>query len=215
MSALIDSSLVFWPTPMSRFGQNRFGENLYRVVWAPERRHIVYGEWPDGGKRAEWAPAYPHAGKNWVLERWMEPFEYTGCTAEVWNMTMTMLGPYPDRGEYDLVHVFDPVQPDDISIEELIRHIEAGRKFFSQAENYQACKANYEKQKADLDSQKDAMIRNSFSAFGNAPMAGYGGGRGTKTAPILKTAEEVNLPTRHLGSRVKQGKQMYKVMLPV
>ncbi len=40
------------------------------------------------------------------------------------------------------------------------------------------------------------MIRNRLPAFGSVPMIGRGGGRGSKTARTVRTAEELGLPTR-------------------
>jgi len=110
---------------MARFGQNPYGDNLYRIVFAPSRRYLVYGEWPNGERKATWLPKYPEVGDSWVLERWLTPFEYARCTPEEWNRELTVLGPYPDRGEYEICHKFNRVVPQDENITKLVELIEA------------------------------------------------------------------------------------------
>jgi hypothetical protein len=84
--------------------------------------------------------------------------------------------------------------PQDCCIDTLITWIEAGRRIpFSETLAYQKKLNDAErKQKSDM---ADAMIRNRLPAFGSAPMVGRGGKRGSKTAKILKSAEELGLPT--------------------
>lgn len=188
------ANLQHWPMALSRFGANPYGENLYRCVWAPSRRHIVYGEWPNGERKASWIQKYPEVGNMWVLERWMTPFEYTKMTPEKWNLEMTLLGPYPDRGEYEIAHVFEACLPSDANIEKLISWIEEGRKrtfWETLAHNKEAA----DKEEESMSEQRKSFIRECLPAFGTAALVGYGGTRGTKTAPILKTAEELGLPT--------------------
>lgn len=207
--------LRHWPTPMSKYGKNPYGDNLFRLVWAPSARYLIYGTWPDGSTKASWNRKYPQAGDNWVLDKWLSAYEFAKCTPEVWNETMTILGPYPDRGEYDLAHVFDMVNPDDSNLEKLIIWINEGknRSFF---ENRVACQANADAEELDRKRLRLDIIRDSLPAFGAAPMVGHGGGRGTKTAPILKSAEELGLPTGGGQSRVMPTrKQEFEVPLSV
>lgn len=188
------ASLRHWPAPMARFGKNPYGENLYRIVFAPSRRMIAYGTWADGSRKARYIPKYPEIGDQWILERWMTPYEYTGRTPEQWKQTLTVLGPYPDRGEYEVSHVFEACGPTDANLTKLISWIEEGRKR-SWWENRTACQADSEADEKERKNLREAIIRDSLPAFGTAPLSGYGGGRGTKTAPILKSAEELGLPT--------------------
>lgn len=205
-------SLQHWPTPMAKYGLNPYGENLYRIVFAPSRRRLVYGTWPNGERKASWVTAYPEVGRIWIMERWQTPFEFARCTAEVWNQTMTLLGPYPDRGEYEICHPFEITLPTDCNLDKIVMWVEEGRNR-SWWENRTACQADYDKEEKSNDSTKNAIIRNSLPAFGTAPMSGFGGGRGTKTAPILKTAEELGLPTSGGMSRARQTNQQYEVMV--
>lgn len=186
---------------MRRFGQNPYGENLYRIIFAPSRRYIVYGEWPDGSRKASWVRKYPELGDHWVLERWLTPFEYARCTPQEWNETLSVLGPYPDRGEYEICHMFDLVNPADESVTKVIEQIEAAHKNvrrdgrnFDNPENTVACQRLAEEEQASISSEMQARIENCFPAFGGVPMAGYGGTRGTKTFHVARSAVEAGLP---------------------
>lgn len=180
---------------MAKYGKNQYGENLYRIVFAPSRRSIVYGEWADGSTQASYCQTYPEVGAHWILERWLTPFQFTKCTAEQWNRTMTILGPYPDRGEYEIAHVFDAVGIADSNLDKLIRWIEMGQDY-SFSENRTAVQNLVEKDEKERQRIRHDMIDNRLRAFGTGPMSGYGGGRNTKTYPILRSAEELGLPTQ-------------------
>jgi hypothetical protein len=203
-------NLRHWPMPMARYGLNPYGDNLYRIVFAPSRRYVVYGQWPDGSQKARWLPKYPEVGESWVLERWLTPFEYARCTPEEWNRELTILGPYPDRGEYEICHKFNLVTPDNESITKLIELIEQSHKdtrrngnVFENPANTAACLDMAERDQAATSSQMQALIGNALPAFGYAPMSGPGGARGTKTRPVIQSAQEAGLPVMPRGERGK------------
>ncbi len=194
-------NLRHYPIQMARFGQNPYAQNLYRIVFAPSRRYLVYGQWPDGSRKATWLPKYPEVGDSWVLERWLTPFEYARCTPEQWNETLTVLGPYPDRGEYEICHRFQLTNPTDENITQLIGLIDASHKntrrnggVFDNPENTAACREIAEREQATISNEMQARIENCFPAYGGVPMAGYGGARGTKASSVKRTAKEVGLP---------------------
>lgn len=178
---------------MARFGVTPYGDPLYRIVFAASRRSLIFGEWPDGRTEARYEPRYAELHNVWILERWLPAAEYAGCDRETWDRTLSILGPYPERGEYELAHVFEACGPVDANLEKLISWIEESRKR-SYWENRTALKEHYEQEQKGVRSVQDAMIRNRLSAFLDAPMSGYKGGRGSKTRPIVKTAEELGLP---------------------
>jgi hypothetical protein len=188
------TSIMHWPTPMAKYGKNPHGENMYRVVFAPSRRYLVYGEWADGSRQASYVPKYSYIGNSWILERWMTPFQFARCTPQQWNESMTVLGPYPDRGEYEVAHVFDAVGIADSNLDKLIRWIEMGQDY-SFSENRTACQKNVEYEEKERKRLRHDIIDDSLRALGTGPLSGYGGGRNTKTYPILKSAEELGLPT--------------------
>jgi hypothetical protein len=211
----MECTLQHWPQPMSRFGQNPYGQNLYRIVFAPSRRQIVYGEWPDGSRRASLVAAYPEVGRRWILEHWMSAFEYARCTPETWNMTMTLLGPYPERGEYQVCHIFDPVLPSDCNLDRLVMLLEAGRRKFTLNENTVAIKENEATRVKGIDGQKDAMIRNSLPAFGMAPMSGFGGGRGTKGDSPTRDPHWAGLPVAPGHTAFSKSNRRHEVLVTI
>lgn len=201
------SNLRFWPLEsMARFGQNPFGENLWRIVHAPSRRSLVHGE----RRKPKWLPTYPQAGSCWVLEKWLSAYEFAKCTAEVWNQSMTILGPYPSRGEYEAVHIFEAAVPADANLDKLISWVDAGKRY-SANENRNALRDEWDRDELGRKNHRLDVIRNALPAFGAAPMSGPGGGRGTKTMPILRSANELGLPVGRGHVSAKTTKQKVDV----
>lgn len=174
---------------MKRFGVTPYGEALYRIVFAPSRRYLVCGD------VAQWRVLHKHLGTVWIMERWLSAEQFAKCSRAEWDRDNLSLGPWPERGEYELCHVFDVAPPSDASIETLITWIEYGRQIpFADTLRFQ--REDAAKEKLATRSTAEAMIRNRFPAFGVETFVGARGHRGTKTAPILKSAEELGLPTR-------------------
>lgn len=195
------TNLQHYPLPMGKYGKNPYGENLYRIVLASTRLHLVGGLWNGENQPAyHWTPRYPQVVAAWILERWYTAWEYTRMTQRKWDLTMVdpntgwlINGPYPSRGEYDLAWEFDAGPAND-SIDKIIAAIEAGRRrSFQDVRDAHAAEYDYEREATRK--QGEDQIRDAVSAFGASPMSARGYGRGTKTAPVLKTAEELGLPT--------------------
>ena len=180
----------------ARYGVNPFQENLFRIVFAPSRRYLVFGDWPNGERGARWQPKYDYLGNTWILERWKSAHDFTGgLKPEQWDRDpkWNILGPYPSRGEYELCHVFEASSPTDANLDKLVMWIQEGDKR-SYWENRTACQNEMDAEQKSTDSTMTDIIKNSMSAFGVRPMVGYGGGRGSKSKPILKSANELGLP---------------------
>ena len=193
---------------MARFGQNPFGENIWRIVHAPSRLRL--GHAPEG--RPKWVRAYPEAKEHWVLEKWMSAYDFAKCTAEVWNMSMTILGPYPSRGEFELSKIFDSFPPSDEGLDELIASIEAGPKRYSMYENAISIRDEEHRRIAAERKRNRDKLLNKLPAFGAAAMSANGGGRGTKTNFDLPlTAREARLPTKAGHMLIRQGTKRYDV----
>ena len=173
---VIDSSLVFWPgLSMSRFGQNPYGENLYRIVFADSRRRIVIDE----SGRSHLLPKYPEAAGLWVLERWISAERYAGMDAEAWNASpMTILGPYPERGEYECAHVF-VVSVADSNVEKLVQWIEASMKA-GYAEKADALRSDMEREEKANAAKLHDCIEDAYPAFNGATVVGHGTRGNTK-----------------------------------
>jgi len=198
---------------MRRFGLNPYGEAKYRIVWAPSRKRIVYGQWPDGSTGARFVAAYP-VGDIWIMEQWRSAAEFAKMSEAQWNLEMTILGPYPTRGEYEICHSFETSTPDDANLEKLILWIEKSNhvRFYDTQDWH---RRDAEREKEVIGNQQEAMIRNWLPAFGTAPMSGYRGGRSHKAAPITRTAEELGLPTQGGQLRSKHNPNRQKFAVPL
>jgi hypothetical protein len=172
------------------------GGNKYRLIWAPSRLITLTGR-----NHTMTVPMYfgPHAieprGECWILEKWLAPDELYRGTKEEWEADPKMLnlGPYPARGDYACAEALS-VNPSDANIEKLITWIEAGRKRRA-GDNHRVCVDNLE---ADLKARRQLrrdMLGDAMRPFGGAdPMSGYGGGRNSKTAPLVYSREDLGLP---------------------
>ena len=169
-------NLQHYPLSMARFGKNPYGENLWRIVWAPSRRMLA------GDGTFRWVHAYRQIGAAWVLEKWVSAWDFAQCSKAKWNETMLMLGPYPARGEYVHAHTFG-VAVADANVEKLISWIEEGQRRSFQ-DHVDACRADYDQEEREASATRQAIIRNALPSFGTAPVAGYGGGSGTKTKDL-------------------------------
>lgn len=180
---------------MGRFGQNPYQENMFRIVFAPSRMSLVCGTFDDGSTGGRWMPLYGHLGDKWILEKWLTPFEFCRMTREQWDREMLVNGPFPDRGEYEHCHTFETCTPAEANLDKLIMWINEGKNR-SYDEIRAACEAKYQSEDRDVANMQESVIRDALPAFGTVPLVGRGGGRGTKTDRIRKTAAELGLPTR-------------------
>ena len=187
-------NLFHYPLPMSRFGLNPYSENLYRIVSTASRRNLVGGRWPDGSTEYRWVLTYRHIPDPWVLERW----QTCQMTRARWDALVDpqsgylLNGPYPDRGEYYHAHTFTcPIV--DANLDKLISWIEEGRKR-SWQDNLDACKQEYDDDTKERQGRMDAIVKNALPAYCGSPFSGGAVSRGSKTAPILLTADQVRLP---------------------
>jgi len=203
--------LQLYPVPMARFGLNPFGENLFRIVLAQTRKALGESDMAaalegrmTGRSKMTWQPIYMH--KGWTLEMWQDGFTITGCTQAQWKRDGAQyLGPYPDRGDYRMVgnSSFDPAQT---NIEKLIQLIVAGSNF-SWAERLKACRVNAEYAENTAKKLREDIINDAQSFRGTEALVGFGGHRGTKTAPVLRSANELRLP-RPTGMQINGGPRM-------
>lgn len=200
------TSIQHWPTPMAKYGQNLYGDNLYRIVLASSVRHLVGGQWDDGSRCYHWRPRYPNVRAAWILERWSQPtisrreWESYEDPLSGWPL----LGPYPSRGEYELAFEFDHGVDAD-SLDNIVAAVERKRYRSFQDDRDQIANEREAEQKA-FRSARDAEIRDAFTAFGVTPKpisSLTGVFRGTKTMPELLTAEECGLPVPNAPARRK------------
>lgn len=207
--------LVHFPTPMERFGKvPGTDKNQYRIVYSKSRKRMVGGVWDGPGDNGQaeyrWVEAYlgtknpdnPKMGL-WIMERWTPPWHYCQKTREEWNRDfynaqsgLISMGPYPSDGEYQLCHIFEHCNPDNANLEKLVNWVEAGRRVHTFAENREIIREQYAKEEKEKFDTMMGICMNALPAFGSGGYVGPYGSRGTKTAPILRTAQELGLPTK-------------------
>lgn len=199
---------------MARYGQNPFGENLWRLVWSDSRTYLVCGQWNDSGAvRAQECLCYPQIRGQWILERWLSAWDYTRMLPSQWDASQeNILGPYPSRGEYVLAGD-GGLDPGLINFDLLIPMIEAGAKM-SWGERLAACHLSQANKDKEYDRKADAIIRNAFPAFGGVPFSQLSTGAGglSKSTPELKTANELGLPV-YQPSANRDEKLIHKPMI--
>lgn len=70
-------------------GRNIFGTPNYRMVWSDSRVWFLGGQW---------RKKYPNIPPSWVIEQWQPPDKY----GDRLEWAKNDLGPYPERGDYEL-----------------------------------------------------------------------------------------------------------------
>jgi hypothetical protein len=204
---------------LRHFGINPYGDNLFRVVWGPSRKHLVGGNWEDHDiiiptdaelanhghdislvrRVIEYRWISKYIQEQWVLERWLTPIQYAGTPA-TWFATqydqeakLLTLGPYPAHGEYEECYSF-PERPTSSMIESVIQMLVYGAQY-SDAERKEALMAVEEGKKWDWKNHCEAIIRDSQGAFNNAPSSVNPAKRTADKVRLDRTAEELGLPS--------------------
>lgn len=97
---------------MAGYGENLFGQPIYRLVFSDSRTDLLGGKWPDGACEYREVPRYPGIRGQWIMEKWVSAEEYAG-TREMYELQqfdadsgLYTCGPYPHRGEYTFCHQF-------------------------------------------------------------------------------------------------------------
>lgn len=190
-----------FPMPMQRYGVNPYGESVYRVVFAPSVKKLVGGEFKDGFKGYRVRPAYRQLGPVWVLERWISGQRHTGMTETKYNEQFTdpstgliSTGPYPQRGIYVLAEVLNG-SPADMNFDWIIGYINKAHRN-DPAANQRAILEDLKKQE-QLDAQmRFDRCKEALPAFGIRAASYRGHVKATKSAPLMKSANELGLPVR-------------------
>jgi hypothetical protein len=187
------------PRSLRQYGENSWGEPLWRCVFAPSVKKIVGGCFADGflGYRAR--PAYRHIGAFWVLEKWISALELTGKTESQYNEVfkdaetgLFPTGPYPHRGVYHYCETLS-CSPDNANFDKLIAWITKA-KYNRPQDNARALMDTIEREeKADENNRLD-WAKDKQSAFGIRAANLGGHVKKTKSAPMMKSANELGLP---------------------
>ncbi len=176
-----------------KLGLNRFDEPLYRVVWGWNRLDWVAGKiarLDDHGTflREDYGiflePKYDYLGyeglNRWILERWYAPEEYG--SRESWQYETTeiegfqefqALGPYPDRGNYELVQVIEDTHGTFVQLEQeivdyLIWACQASREVQA-SKRKQRLQEEQERQEAERRALYSDVFDDAAPAFAGVP----------------------------------------------
>lgn len=181
---------------MDGFGQNRLGDNMYRVVYAPSRLKMVGGAWPDGRAEYRFLPLYQ--AKAWILERWLTPMEFCGMGPDRWNLEfrdpqtgLLLQGPYPDRGEYEMCWDFAGSEPTQGFVSRIIGMIKAGR-LKSYSEHLVANRDHAEYEEKQRDNRVDSIVRDALPSFRGQVFVGAHGARSFKGQKISQKANDLS-----------------------
>lgn len=168
---------------LERFGRNPYGQNVYRLIWAPSRMRIFGGYWDDTGKTEYRLVSKYGPTPQWALETWRPATVYAG--PEIWErQTMSpdgylTCGPFPAHGDFECLHKFSAKNADDggilpepglilylIQEQRLIRTFsEAQRKSVYEEQQLKA----EQRQDADFDDMwKEAQLSRSGLSIGAA-----------------------------------------------
>ena len=190
---------------MARFGTNPHGEPLYRVVFSPTVRKLVFGQFADGFVGARLRPTYREIGKKWIIEKWISGFDACKMTPseyERWGPRdpqsgMLIEGPYPWLGVYHQCWTFEGENPELASIEIAIGLIEKGAK-----RTHGEIKAN--NRELDAKAEKEAAANRFLRCREAEPLYGvraanFAGRPKTvnhKTQRMPIAASELGFPTK-------------------
>lgn len=96
---------------LRHYGQNRFGENLFRIVMLSSRCYIAGGYWAQEGVFGyRRVPKYARSENKWALEIWKASGVYG--SPQLWDVQTVspegyyQVGPYPAHGEFECCAVF-------------------------------------------------------------------------------------------------------------
>lgn len=185
---------------MTRYGLNPYGKALWRVVWAPTVKKIVGGQFSDGYTGYRVRKAYKQIGDNWILEKWQSAWDHTKMSRQSYESKfgdasgLISTGPYPERGIYYLAEVLNG-NPADMNFDWIIGFINKAARNDPQ-ENMRAYLDSMKKQdEADAQNRFD-RCKELLPAFGVRATSYRGHVKATKSAPLMKSANELGLPTK-------------------
>jgi hypothetical protein len=196
---------VRWKS-LARYGLTPFGDPVFRVVYAPSVKKIVGGRAKNGRVGYFVRPAYRHLS-GWIIEKWISAFDLTHQTEAQYNATefdeilkVFPTGPYPHRGVYHFCEELS-CHPAQANFDKLTSWI-VKAKYNRPQDNMRALmKTMEQKEKAEADERFD-RCKELLPAFGIRATSYRNHVKATKSAPIMKSANELGLPVR--GPRVQE-----------
>jgi hypothetical protein len=183
-------------------GRNRFGEPNFRVVWGWDRLTWIGGKWEDWEHDAKGMPTrlksvsyeYRQMPKyedywRWHVETWRPP-EFYGSPAR-WAEQYTVqedgrsfleLGPYPQRGEYELCFTVQTPAGQYLDLTPRVAELVVRAVVWSRyrvqkdkSKSLAALRAREAKKQRDWDTWADAVLDDAAPAFGLQPKVSFAG----------------------------------------
>jgi hypothetical protein len=206
---------------LAKFGQNQYGENIYRMVWSEARFDKVGGTWlirldPEVSSHItkignftcdtnpvvaeipgyRWFPTYP-GRQCWVLEKWLP----APCSEAEWylqHMEMSsglcLLGPYPDYGFFHTCR-FIEMQGEYMEITATVIEYYCRQieaaKHYTKTERRVAKELLKQRAQRDYDNRFDAIFDDAQDAGGTGNLFMAASGPST----VRKKLEDVNFVT--------------------
>ncbi|MFZ0037832.1 MAG: hypothetical protein WAK91_10440 [Candidatus Acidiferrales bacterium] len=175
-------------------GWNRFGEPNFRVVWGWSRLSWIGGRWTDRDAHGNIirstielrrVPKYLPFDR-WHIERWVSPEIYG--SPNVWHaatleredgMFVSVLGPYPSRGEYEQCFTLSGragefIPLDSSACDKVVRAIEWARRQ-PRGNSRRALDTRESQRERDADARIDEVLDDDAPAFHSQPFVSLGG----------------------------------------
>lgn len=185
---------------MGRFGLNPYDQPAWRIVFAPSVRMLVGGQFSDGYVGYRSRPAYRNIKNKWVVEKWLSGFEHTKLSPIEYEVRfrdpltgLCLTGPYPEKGAWNWCHTFDACDPVNENIDQLIALLQKAALNDPRA-NQRAILDSMAREEAAEDAQRYDRCKELLPAFGIRAANIGGSVKATKSAPLMKSANELGLP---------------------
>lgn len=168
-------------------GLNRFGDPNFRLVWGWSRYAWIGGKFEIdlNGERCSYVgealePKYTAALNMWHLEGWVPPEKFPA--RELWDIEFTkridgvwvrQLGPYPERGEYESITSFPPVELSS-SLADLAVNLIKESRAMNHAERKQSAGFRAQRAEEKWSKETDDRLDDAMPAFyGRVHVAGF------------------------------------------
>lgn len=218
MSSVLCSGVpepTHFPRAMACYGLNPYGQPKFRIVFAPSVKTLVGGRFSDGFEGYRARPAYRHIGNKWIVEKWVSAQQHTGgLTPIAYELKfrdpvsgLCLTGPYPERGTWNWCHTFDGCDPVNENMDQLIGLLLKAERN-DPRENQRAILDTLAKEEKADDAKRFDQCKELLPAYGIRAANIGGRVKATKSAPLMKSANELGLPLQGFSVMDSQQKQI-------
>lgn len=161
---------------------------------------LVGGRFADGFVGYRPRPAYRNIRAKWIVEKWISAYDHTKLTPEEYELRfrdpatgLCLTGPYPSRGAWNWCHTFDACDPLNENLDQLFGLLLKAERN-DPRDNQRAILDSMARQEAAADAQRFDQCKELLPAFGIRAANIGGMVKVTKSAPLMKSANELGLP---------------------